>query len=89
TKHKVGEKVRFSVIPAAKAAAAEKRHEQPTGAHEVTVTTARSGKDQGPSRPIVGITAGVDHTFPFSIDIKLADVGGPSAGLMFALGLVD
>ncbi|MFD6149843.1 MULTISPECIES: YlbL family protein [unclassified Streptomyces] len=89
TKHKVGEKVRFSVIPAAKAAAAEKRHEKPTGAHDVTVTTVRSGKDQGPSRPIVGIQAGVDHTFPFSIDIKLADVGGPSAGLMFALGLVD
>src|SRR5690606_27735006 len=25
----------------------------------------------------------------FSIDIKLADVGGPSAGLMFALGIYD
>ncbi|MFD9676051.1 S16 family serine protease, partial [Streptomyces sp. NPDC059981] len=33
--------------------------------------------------------AGTDHTFPFPIDIKLADVGGPSAGLMFALGIVD
>jgi PDZ domain-containing protein len=89
TKHAVGERVRFSVIPAAKAAAAEKRHEEPSGAREVTITTVRSGKDQGPRRPIVGISAGVDHTFPFTIDIKLADVGGPSAGLMFALGLVD
>jgi PDZ domain-containing protein len=40
-------------------------------------------------RAIVGIQAGTDHTFPFRIDIKLADVGGPSAGLMFALGIVD
>ena len=37
----------------------------------------------------MGIQAGVDHIFPFPIDVKLADVGGPSAGLMFALGIVD
>ena len=26
---------------------------------------------------------------PFDVDISLTDVGGPSAGLMFALGIVD
>ncbi|MHC5908483.1 hypothetical protein ACVNF4_32075, partial [Streptomyces sp. S6] len=36
--------------------------------------------DTGQKRAIVGISAGTDHTFPFTIDIKLADVGGPSAG---------
>ncbi|MGX4689929.1 S16 family serine protease [Streptomyces sp. JNUCC 63] len=45
--------------------------------------------DAGAKRAIVGISAGTDHTFPFTIDIKLADVGGPSAGLMFALGIYD
>ena len=54
----------------------------------VTITTAESD-DSGAKRAIVGISAGTDHTFPFDIDIKLADVGGPSAGLMFALGLYD
>jgi PDZ domain-containing protein len=54
----------------------------------VTITTATSD-DTGAERAIVGISAGTDHTFPFSIDIKLADVGGPSAGLMFALGIYD
>jgi PDZ domain-containing protein len=33
--------------------------------------------------------AGSAHTFPFKINISLQDVGGPSAGLMFALGIVD
>jgi len=27
--------------------------------------------------------------YPFSVEISLKDVGGPSAGLMFALGIVD
>ncbi|QKV92667.1 PDZ domain-containing protein [Streptomyces sp. NA02950] len=85
TKHKPGEKVVFSVIPAKAVAAAEKRGKKPSGQKRVTVTstTAKDG------RTIVGITPGLDYTFPFRIDIKLADVGGPSAGLMFALGIVD
>ncbi|MFC9470202.1 S16 family serine protease, partial [Streptomyces coelicoflavus] len=41
------------------------------------------------SASLLSISAGTDHTFPFEIDIKLADVGGPSAGLMFALGIYD
>ena len=27
--------------------------------------------------------------FPFNIKIRVGDIGGPSAGLMFALGIVD
>ncbi|MCQ8833405.1 YlbL family protein [Streptomyces malaysiensis] len=87
TKHKPGQKVVFSVVPAKDVAAAEKRGKQPTGEERVTITTTKA--DKGPSRAIVGIQAGIDYTFPFRIDIKLADVGGPSAGLMFALGIVD
>ncbi|GAA2465678.1 PDZ domain-containing protein [Streptomyces macrosporus] len=86
TEHEPGEDVVFTVVPAKRAEAAEKKGEEPTGGRDVTVTTTAADDDK---RAIVGIRAGLDHTFPFEIDIKLADVGGPSAGLMFALGIVD
>jgi len=88
TKHKPGEKVVFTIVPAKEQAAAEKENRTATGTQDITITTAKSD-DGGKARAIVGISAGTDHTFPFTIDIKLADVGGPSAGLMFALGIVD
>ncbi|MFC8237319.1 PDZ domain-containing protein [Streptomyces sp. NPDC057284] len=86
TKHKPGENVIFTVIPAKTAAAAEKAGKQPEGTEKITITTKKAPKE---NRAIVGIQAGTDHTFPFEIDVKLADVGGPSAGLMFSLGIVD
>ncbi len=88
TRHKPGEKVVFTVVPFKEQAAAEKANRTATETQDVTITTAKSA-DRGAARAIVGISAGTDHTFPFDIDIKLADVGGPSAGLMFALGIVD
>lgn len=88
TKHKAGQKVVFTIVPAKDQAAAEKDHTTATTTKDVTITTAQSD-DTGAKRAIVGISAGTDHTFPFTIDIKLADVGGPSAGLMFALGIYD
>ncbi len=88
TRHKPGQDVVFTIVPAKDQAAAEKVHRTATATKDVTLTTARSD-DGGPQRAVVGISAGTDHTFPFTIDIKLADVGGPSAGLMFALGLYD
>ena len=83
TKHKPGEKVVFTIVPAQRAKAAD-ASSAPT--QQVTVPTVKAPED---GRAVVGIQAGVEHTFPFKIDIKLADVGGPSAGLMFALGLID
>ncbi len=88
TEHKPGEKAVFTIVPAKEQAAAEKENRTATGTKDVTITTAKSD-DGGTRRAIVGISAGTDHTFPFTIDIKLADVGGPSAGLMFSLGIVD
>ncbi|MFF4904785.1 YlbL family protein [Streptomyces sp. NPDC001260] len=88
TKHKPGQNVVFTIVPAKEQAAAEKAHKTPTKTEKITITTATSA-DSGAKRAIVGISAGTDHTFPFTIDIKLADVGGPSAGLMFALGIYD
>ncbi|MFI8960938.1 PDZ domain-containing protein [Streptomyces sp. NPDC053493] len=86
TKRKPGQDVAFTIVPAQEAAAAEKAHKDATTTRRVVITTTKS---QEGDRAIVGIQAGTDHVFPFTIDIKLADVGGPSAGLMFALGIVD
>jgi PDZ domain-containing protein len=41
----------------------------------------------GSAKPLVGIYT-VDQ-FPYSIQISSGDIGGPSAGLMYALGLYD
>ncbi|MGW4319028.1 YlbL family protein [Streptomyces sp. NPDC004684] len=88
TAHKPGQKVVFTIVPAKDQAAAAKQNKDATVTKDVTLTTAES-HDTGARRAVVGISAGTDHTFPFTIDIKLADVGGPSAGLMFALGIYD
>ena len=39
--------------------------------------------------PIIGITASTEYDFPFEVKIQLDNVGGPSAGMMFALGIMD
>lgn len=88
TKHEPGEKVGFTIVPADKATAAEKAKKDPNKleGQKITVPTKKAPDD---GRALVGIQPGTAHTFPFPIDITLADVGGPSAGLMFALGIVD
>lgn len=86
TRHDPGQQVTFTIIPARTAQAAEKAGKEPEGSRKIVITTAKAPKE---NRAIVGIQAGTDHTFPFPIDIKLADVGGPSAGLMFSLGIID
>jgi Lon-like protease len=37
----------------------------------------------------VGILLGSEFEFPVQADVQLEEVGGPSAGLMFALGIID
>lgn len=49
-----------------------------------TVADAQSG-----NRPIVGISTTQRPDPPFTVSINLKDVGGPSAGLMFSLGIID
>lgn len=87
TRHEPGEDVVFDVVPAEQAEEAMNGGgELPAETTEVRVTTAEAPDDQ---RAIVGIQAGLAYSLPFEVDITLADVGGPSAGLMFALGLMD
>jgi Lon-like protease len=52
--------------------------------HDVTVTR---GECPGADRPVVGIS--MVNSFPFGVEISSGDVGGPSAGMMYALGLYD
>ncbi|MEU1285338.1 PDZ domain-containing protein [Kitasatospora sp. NPDC005856] len=92
TKHKPGESVVFTVVPRVKDANGAAA---PGGKTDVTVPTVRA-KDLDPNAPaeraelaVVGIGTGIRHTYPFQIDIGLQDVGGPSAGLMFSLGIID
>lgn len=41
-------------------------------------------------RPRVGVSTGPGYQFPFQISVNIADnIGGPSAGLMFALAIYD
>ena len=59
-----------------------------SGAAETVKVTPRENPD-GDGNPIVGITVGADYDFPFEVKIQLEKVGGPSAGMMFALGIID
>lgn len=85
-----GDDVVFTVVPAERAEAAREAGKElpdgPEATQDVTVNTMAAPDD---GRALVGIEAGEAHVFPFKVDIRVPDVGGPSAGLMFALGLVD
>jgi len=37
----------------------------------------------------IGILVGYKYEFPVTVSLQLADVGGPSGGMMFALGIYD
>jgi PDZ domain-containing protein len=38
---------------------------------------------------VVGVDVNETYKFPFPVKINIGNIGGPSAGLMFALGIVD
>jgi len=56
-----------------------------------SVKLALSAPGQGPPRPFVGIatTTRTDATLPFDVTIDPGNIGGPSAGLAFTLGVID
>ncbi|MFE2728971.1 PDZ domain-containing protein [Kitasatospora sp. NPDC059327] len=83
TKHQPGETAVFTVVPMIK----DGNKADPAAARtDIAVPTVKS-PDTGAA--MVGIRPGIRHTYPFQIDIGLQDVGGPSAGLMFSLGIID
>ena len=54
---------------------------------EVPVTPVLSeGEDP---QPILGISPTLNYDFPFEVSIQLGDIGGPSAGQILALAIID
>jgi PDZ domain-containing protein len=53
------------------------------------VTPAEQTLDDGSSSAAVGVIASSTYDFPIDVSIQLDNVGGPSAGMMFALGIID
>jgi PDZ domain-containing protein len=56
------------------------------GAAATTVITSAKADDGSPR---IGVTVGQKQPSPYQISFSLQDVGGPSAGLMFSLGIID
>jgi PDZ domain-containing protein len=64
---------------------------------QVTFEVSRDGKKQAittgsennAGKAEVGISIESENVFPFTVSIQLNNVGGPSAGMMFALGIID
>jgi Lon-like protease len=53
-----------------------------------TLTLPVASKNSG-GTPIIGVQVQVEYKFPFTVKISVGDIGGPSAGMMFALGIID
>jgi PDZ domain-containing protein len=57
------------------------------GGEEVSRKIKLSARDDGSA--YIGINIQSQFDFPFDVKIKLAETGGPSGGLIFALGIID
>jgi len=70
----------------------------------LTLTVIRGGRTQsvrvgtkeengagqaGGGRPVMGVQVYEQYKFPFTVKFSVGDIGGPSAGMMFALGIID
>jgi PDZ domain-containing protein len=53
-----------------------------------TLTLPVTSKLSG-GTPVIGVEAQQQYKFPFNVRISVGDIGGPSAGMMFALGIID
>lgn len=59
-----------------------------TGSEQTVVVTTAAAPDDA-ARPVIGVIPRVGYTSDVTVKIQLDNVGGPSAGLMFALGIYD
>ncbi|GAB3160889.1 PDZ domain-containing protein [Myceligenerans halotolerans] len=56
------------------------------GVRDLTITT---GGVEGETRAVMGVYIDPRYDFPVDVSIQIEDIGGPSAGMMFALGIID
>jgi len=53
-----------------------------------TLTIPVASKTSG-GNAVIGVQVQEQYKFPFNVRITVGDIGGPSAGMMFALGIID
>jgi PDZ domain-containing protein len=56
---------------------------------DLTITTTVAPTAEGGERAALGVFVASEFDFPFEVNIQIENIGGPSAGLMFALAIVD
>ena len=57
-----------------------------------TVTLVKNqdiAAETGEVKPAIGILVGTSAKFPIDIDFNISGVGGPSAGMIFAIGIIE
>jgi PDZ domain-containing protein len=60
-----------------------------TGSGPVRNLSITLGKNPNGSQGFIGIQPASQAIVPFKVNVSLTDIGGPSAGLIFALAIVD
>jgi PDZ domain-containing protein len=53
-----------------------------------TLTIPVASKSSG-GNAVIGVQVQEQYKFPFNVRITVGDIGGPSAGMMFSLGIID
>ena len=53
-----------------------------------TLTIPVASKTSG-GTAVIGVQVQEQYKFPFNVRISVGDIGGPSAGMMFSLGIID
>lgn len=59
------------------------------GEAQTVEVTPKETEVDGETAWLIGVTLMQDFDFPIDVTIQLNNVGGPSAGMMFALGIID
>jgi len=55
----------------------------------VTIVPTSVTNEAGDQATLIGVSVLTEFVFPFEVNIQVDQIGGPSAGLMFALGITD
>ena len=59
------------------------------GEEQTVEVTPKETTVDGQTLWLIGVNLITDYEFPIDVTIQLNNVGGPSAGMMFALGIID
>jgi PDZ domain-containing protein len=84
-KGEIGDTVTLEVLRAEEPGA----EPTPTTLEVVTVANPKPEDPNAAPQPYMGIVVGVAYEAPFDIEFADSNVGGPSAGMMFSLGIID